>query len=42
MTASGGYLTFSNLTLNRKGTGYRLKLTSTGLTTATTGRFTVR
>jgi uncharacterized delta-60 repeat protein len=40
LTPVGGYVTFSNLTVNKRGKGYRIKLTSTGLTGTTTNSFT--
>jgi hypothetical protein len=40
-TASNGQATFSNLTLNKPGTGYTLQFTTTGLTGATTNAFNV-
>ena len=40
-SAVGGYVTFSNLTLNRRGKGYKIRLTSAGLTSATTNAFNV-
>jgi autotransporter-associated beta strand protein len=39
--ASGGVATFSNLTLNEAGNGYKLTATSSGLTSATSARFDV-
>src|SRR5262245_40899373 len=39
--ATNGYVTFSNLSINKRGSGYRLKLTSTGLTGATTSAIQV-
>lgn len=41
VTAVNGMVTFSNLTLNKKGKGYTLKLSSAGLASATTGAFNV-
>jgi hypothetical protein len=37
----GGYVTFSDLTLNKRGKGYRIRLTSAGLTGTTTNSFNV-
>jgi uncharacterized delta-60 repeat protein len=39
--ATNGYVTFSNLSINKRGSGYTLKLTSTGLTSATTSAIQV-
>ena len=41
VNASGGIATFSDLTLNKVGTGYTLAATSTALTTATSNSFDV-
>ncbi|MFL5346830.1 MAG: S8 family serine peptidase [Hyalangium sp.] len=41
VAAVGGVATFSNLTLNRPGTGYTLSATSTGLTSAASAAFTI-
>ncbi len=41
VTASQGVATFSNLTLNKAGTGYKLQATSLGLRNATTDAFSV-
>ncbi len=41
MTAVNGYVTFSNLTLNRKGKGYLIRISSAGLTSTTTNPFNV-
>jgi hypothetical protein len=42
VTAVKGLATFSGLTLNKPGNGYRLKTTSSGLTSATTSAFNVK
>jgi hypothetical protein len=39
VNASSGVATFSNLSINKTGTGYTLSATSTGLTTATSNTF---
>jgi hypothetical protein len=39
--ATNGYVTFSNLSINKRGTGYTLKLTTAGLTGATTSAIQV-
>jgi hypothetical protein len=36
-----GYVTFSNLSINKRGTGYTLKLSSSGLSSATTSAIQV-
>src|SRR5207249_4223630 len=41
VTASGGVATFSNLSINKTGTGYTLSATSSGLTSATSGAFNI-
>ena len=41
VTASGGVATFSNLSLDTAGTGYTLQASSSGVTSAVTGSFTV-
>jgi streptogramin lyase len=42
VVAVDGVVTFSNLTLNKRGTGYTLKLSSAGLTAVTSGPITVK
>jgi 3-methyl-2-oxobutanoate hydroxymethyltransferase len=41
LVASNGVATFSNLSINKVGTGYTLVASSTGLTSATSGAFNV-
>ena len=41
VTVVNGIATFTNLTLNKKGTGYTLKLSASGLTGTTTNAFNV-
>jgi hypothetical protein len=41
VTASGGVATFSNLSINKVGTGYTLAASATGLTAATSSAFNV-
>jgi serine/threonine-protein kinase len=42
VVAVNGVVTFSNLTLNKRGKGYTLQLTSAGLTAATSGPITAK
>ena len=42
MTAVNGVITFSDLTLNKRGTGYNLRLSSAGLTGVTSGPITAK
>ena len=41
VNAVGGYVTFSKLTLNKKGKGYLIRISGTGLTSTKTDPFNV-
>lgn len=41
LTASGGFVTFTGLSINKTGTGYTLAVTSSGLTGATSSSFNI-